>query len=83
MSNRLSTIFVSCLIALTLLLPAAAQQTPQPAPQPSWPGPWWYMWGNGDGWSFWWICPLMMLLMMLICGGMFFHHMSSRDRPER
>jgi hypothetical protein len=79
MCNRLSTIFINCLIALTLLSPASAQQTPQPAPPPSW----WYSWGEGYGWSFWWICPLMMLFMMLMCGGMFFRHMSSRDRSER
>jgi len=24
------------------------------------------MWGDGYGWQFWWICPLMMLLMFVV-----------------
>jgi len=79
---QLWTIFITFVITLTHLLPAAAQQAAQPAPPPSWPGPWWQISGEGYGWSFWWICPLMMLLMMLFCGGMFFKHMWSRDRSD-
>jgi uncharacterized membrane protein len=47
-------------VALAQVLPAMAQEQ---APRGSyWPGPWFM----GDGWSFWWICPLMMVAMMLV-----------------
>jgi hypothetical protein len=40
---------------------------------PQWygPGPWW-MWGDGYGWQFWWICPLMMLFMIVVFAAIFF-----------
>ncbi len=46
----------------------AGQTQPPTAPQtPQWygPGPW-LMWGDGYGWQYWWICPLMMLFMIVV-----------------
>jgi uncharacterized membrane protein len=55
-------------------LSGIAQQTQPSTSQPPfvyWPGPW-QMWGDGYGWQFWWIFPLMMLFMLLIFCAVFF-----------
>ena len=63
-----------CLIVLMQPLQALSQTQPPTAPQPpQWygPGPWW-MWGDGYGWQYWWICPLMMLFMIVVFAVVFF-----------
>jgi putative membrane protein len=30
------------------------------------------MWGDGYGWQYWWICPLMMLFMIVVFAAIFF-----------
>jgi putative membrane protein len=30
------------------------------------------MWGDGAGWQYWWICPLMMLFMIVVFAAIFF-----------
>ncbi|MGZ6006349.1 MAG: SHOCT domain-containing protein [Rhizomicrobium sp.] len=55
-------------------LQAVAQAQPPITPQsPPWygPGPGW-MWGDGYGWQYWWICPLMMLFMIVVFSAIFF-----------
>jgi putative membrane protein len=77
MWQRLRVVFFLCSIVVMNPLQALAQQTPtQPAQPPQWygPGPW-MMWGDGYGWQFWWICPLMMLFMILVFCAVFFFFM--------
>jgi putative membrane protein len=74
MDRRLSAFFMTCFIVVMQPLPALAQTQPPTAPQPpQWygPGPWW-MWGDGYGWQYWWICPLMMLFMIVVFAAIFF-----------
>ena len=74
MYRRLSALLILLFIALMAPLQALSQTQPPTAPQsPQWygPGPW-MMWGNGYGWQYWWICPLMMLFMIVVFGAMFF-----------
>jgi putative membrane protein len=61
--KRLSAFAViSAFLALSVAQ-AVAQQTQQPQGPPWYgPGPW--RWGDGYGWSFWWMCPMMMLIML-------------------
>ncbi len=74
MMKKLSSLPLLVLVLLVAPWQAMAQQqSPPAAPQPPyiyWPGPW-RMWGYGDGFEFWWICPLMMLFMLLIFGIIF------------
>jgi uncharacterized membrane protein len=76
MWQKLSASLVLCFFVIIQPLQAIAQQTP-PTPNPQqpqgyyWPGPW-NMWGDGFGWQFWWICPLMMLFMIVIFATIFF-----------
>jgi putative membrane protein len=73
MVRRLSALLMSCVIVIMQALPAAAQTQPSAPPQPSqWygPGPW--MWSDGFGWQYWWICPLMMLFMIVVFAAIFF-----------
>ena len=51
-----------CAILALSVAQAVAQQT-QPPQGPPWygQGPW--AWGDGYGWSFWWMCPMMMVVM--------------------
>jgi hypothetical protein len=59
---------------MTQMLPALSQTQPPAAPQPPpWygPGPGW-MWSDGYGWRYWWICPLMMLFMFVVVGTIVF-----------
>jgi putative membrane protein len=76
MHAKLSALLV-WFLAATWPLAALAQTpaAPQPpaAPSPQWygPGPWW-MWGDGIGWQYWWICPLMMLFMIVVFAAIFF-----------
>ena len=56
---------------------AASDRTkpPQPPVPPQGyygPGPWHHMWGDGYGWHFWWMFPLMMLCMIVIFAVIFF-----------
>ena len=74
MYRRLSALLILLFIALMAPLQALSQTQPPTAPQfPAGygPGPW-MMWGNGYGWQFWWICPLMMLFMIVVFGAIFF-----------
>ena len=71
MWHRFWIFLILCAVSQPLQATAQPWAVPQPAP---WPDPW-FMWG--DGWPFWWICPLMMLAMMLACSMMFFGHRSS------
>jgi putative membrane protein len=42
------------------------------------------MWGDGYGWQFWWICPLMMLFMIVVFATIFFIvRRSWGDSPHR
>ena len=66
MGRRLLALPVLCFIVVMQPLLALSQTQPPTAPQPpQWPGPWW-MWGDGYGWQYWWICPLMMLFMIVV-----------------
>jgi putative membrane protein len=70
MWNKLSAAVVTAAFWVTQPLQVLAQQT-QPAPTPQappvyWHGPW-HMWGDGPGWHFWWMGPVMMLVMLLFC----------------
>ena len=68
MLKKLSTLPVLIFIVLIAPLQSFAQQPPQPATPPQgyyWPGPWHHMWGDGYGWHFWWMFPLMMLCMIV------------------
>ena len=72
MLQKLLTSLMLCFVVIMHPLQAFAQQTQSPpVPQPPqgyyWPAPW-HMWGDGYGWHFWWMFPLMMLFMMLVCG---------------
>jgi putative membrane protein len=50
------------------------------------------MWGDGYGWHFWWMFPLMILFMMIVCAVIFFlarglcghgcHHWGPSSRME-
>ncbi len=74
MYQRLTALLTLCAIVVVGPFEALAQTPAPSAPQqPFWwgPGPWW-MWGDGYGWQYWWICPLMMLFMIVICGAVFF-----------
>lgn len=74
MYQRLSALLVLCFIVMMQSLPALSQTQPPTAPQPpQWygSGPWW-MWGDGYGWQYWWICPLMMLFMIVVFAAIFF-----------
>jgi hypothetical protein len=73
---RLSALLIPCFIVMMQPVQALCQTQTQPptAPQsPQWygPGPWW-MWGDGYGWQYWWICPLMMLFMIVVFATIFF-----------
>ena len=74
MYRRLSALLILLFIALMAPLQALSQTQPPTAPQsPQWYGPSpWMMWGNGYGWQYWWICPLMMLVMIVVFGAIFF-----------
>ena len=93
MLKRLSTLPILIFIVLIAPLQAFAQQPPQPAAPPQGyygPGPWHHMWGDGYGWHFWWMFPLMMLCMIAIFAVIFFlvrgfcghgcHHWGPRSR---
>jgi putative membrane protein len=71
MWKKLSVLLVPTVLFVTQPLQVLAQQSQSPntPPPPQWygPGPW-HMWGDGSGWHFWWMFPVMMLFMMLICG---------------
>jgi uncharacterized membrane protein len=70
-------------ILITQPLSALAQTQPTAPQPPSWYGPGW-MWGDGNGWQYWWICPLMMLFMFVIVGAIcFFVRRSRDDGPQR
>jgi putative membrane protein len=74
MYRRLSVLLASCVMVMMQPLQALSQTQPPSAPQPpQWygPGPWW-MWGDGHGWQYWWICPLMMLFMIVVFAAIFF-----------
>lgn len=73
------TLIVAVLMQPLAALAEAAPTAPS-SPSWSWPGSW-FMWG--DGWSFWWLCPLMMLAMMLMCGIMCFGRRPWSDGPHR
>jgi putative membrane protein len=47
-------------------LQALGQTQPPIAPERPW------MWNDGFGWQYWWICPLMMLFMIAIFATIFF-----------
>jgi hypothetical protein len=93
MLKRLSALPILIFIVLIAPLLAFAQQPPQPAAPPQGyygPGPWHHMWGDGYGWHFWWMFPLMMLCMIAIFAVIFFlvrgfcghgcHHWGPRSR---
>lgn len=69
-SARLVLFFVVVMQPLKALAQTQAPNAPQ-APQWYGPGPGW-MWGDGYGWHFWWICPLMMLFMIVVFAAIFF-----------
>lgn len=85
MWKKLSLLLVPAAVLFTQPLPAFAQQSQPPnAPQaPQWygPGPW-HMWGDGYGWPFWWIGPVMMMLFMVLICGAFIYFMFSRHSPS-
>jgi uncharacterized membrane protein len=68
----LAALLTLCLIVM-LPLPALSQTQPPTSPQsPSYGhGPWW-MWSDGVGWHYWWICPMMMLFMIVVFAAIFF-----------
>jgi putative membrane protein len=75
MYQRLSALLTLCFIATMQPLQALAQAQPPATPQqPQWygPGPWGMMGGDGYGWQYWWICPLMMLFMIVVFAAIFF-----------
>jgi putative membrane protein len=72
--QRLSALLILSFMIAIRPLQAVAQTQPPTAPQsPPWygPGPGW-MWGDGYGWQYWWICPLMMLFMIVVFAAIFF-----------
>jgi len=74
MYQRFSALLMVCFTVMSQPLKAFAQTQAPTAPQPpQWygPGPGW-MWGDGYGWQFWWICPLMMLFMIAVFAAIFF-----------
>lgn len=74
MYHRFSALLISSFIVVVQPLRALSQASPPTAPQPpQWygPGQWW-MWGDGYGWQYWWICPLMMLFMIVVFAAIFF-----------
>jgi len=76
MLKRLSALPILIFIVLIAPLQAFAQQSPQPAAPPQgyyWPGPpWHHMWGDGYGWPFWWMFPMMILFIIIVCAVVFF-----------
>jgi len=93
MLKRLSALPILIFIVLIAPLQAFAQQPPQPAVPPQGyygPGPWHHMWGDGYGWPFWWMFPLMILFVIIVCAAIFFfarcacahgcHHWGPRSR---
>ena len=73
MYQRRSAVLTMCFIVMMQPVLALAQTQPPTAPQSSpWygPGPAW-MWGDGYGWQYWWICPLMMLFMIVVFAAIF------------
>ena len=76
MLQKLLTSLMLCFVVIMHPLQASAQQAqPSPVPQPPqgyyWPAPW-HMWGDGYGWHFWWMFPLMMLFMVVMFAVIFF-----------
>jgi uncharacterized membrane protein len=73
MDRRLAASLTLCFVVM-LSLQALSQTQPPTAPQsPQWygHGPWW-MWGDGVGRHYWWICPLIMLFMIVVFAAIFF-----------
>lgn len=74
MYQRLSELLTLCFIIMMQPLQTFAQSPPPGTPRPPegyGPGPSW-MWGDGYGWRYWWICPLMMLFMIVVFCAIFF-----------
>lgn len=76
MARAISTLpLFACIVLLTPLRAVAQQaQPPGTGPQPPlyWgPGPW-HMWGDGYGWHFLWMGPLMMLFVVLVCAALIY-----------
>ena len=72
--DRRLAALLTLFFVVMLPLQALAQAQPPTAPQlPQWygHGPWW-MWGDGVGWQYWWICPLMILFMIVVFAAIFF-----------
>jgi putative membrane protein len=68
MYRKFSALLVPTFIVVMQPLQALAQAQPPTTPQtPQWygPGPW-MMWGDGYGWQYWWICPLVMIFMIAV-----------------
>jgi uncharacterized membrane protein len=71
--RRVAALLTLCFIVM-LPLQALSQTQPPTAPQFSQRygyGPWW-MWADGVGWQYWWICPLMMLFVIVVFAAIFF-----------
>ena len=66
-SSRLSALVILCSAVLMQPLRALAQTQPPITPERTW-----WMWNDGFGWQYWWICPLMMLFMIAIFAAIFF-----------
>ena len=73
--------FAAALLIAGPLQALAQQAPPPPTPQPpQWywgPGPG-HMWGDGYGWHFWWMPPVMMLFMLLVFGAVFYFMLGHR-----
>jgi putative membrane protein len=93
MLKKLSALPLLIFILLIGPLQAIAQQQQPSAPPQDYywhgHGPW-DMWGDGYGWHFWWMFPLMMLCMLIFFALIFFvargfcghgdHHWGPRSR---
>jgi putative membrane protein len=67
MNRKLWAILISCSSVAMQPIQALAQAQPSGGSA----GPWW-AWGDGFGWQYWWICPLMMLFMIAVFVSVFF-----------
>jgi putative membrane protein len=85
MHRRFSALLILTFIVVMQPLQALSQAQPPTTPQPlQWygPGPW-MMWGDGYGWQYWWICPLIMLFMIVVFAVIFFTVRSSGAGSHR
>lgn len=71
MYQKISRLLILCCITMQPVQVLSQTQPPTAPQSPQWYGPGLWMWGDGYGWQYWWICPLMMLFMIVVFAAIF------------